>query len=502
MRLTQTRILSQVFFFALFLFFAIVADLRYLKGYPVSLFLELDPLVGLATVMSTHELYKGLLWGVVTIIVTLLLGRVFCGWVCPYGSLHHFVGWALGRRSKKWRIDANRYRPVFQLKYVILIIFLVAAAMGSLQVGLLDPIALFTRTMTAALLPGIDRVWPGTIHVGEAAFGGGILIGAILLVLVGLNLIIPRFFCRVLCPLGALLGVLARFSVWRIDREAKTCNSCNACLIGCEGAADPHDKLRKSECIVCFNCLDDCAQGSLRFGALPPRATEIAGPQLQGRRTALSVLAGVFVYPLMRVSGATGKNFNSKAIRPPGATPEPEFLARCIKCDQCLRVCPTNVLQPAALETGVEGIWTPVLNMRTGYCELNCTLCGQVCPTGAIQSITIEEKIGRGEHAAQGPIRLGTAFFDRGRCLPWAMDKACVVCEEVCPTSPKAIFSRNETIVRRDGTPVTLKRPFMDPALCIGCGICEHECPVAGCAAVRVSAVGETRSPERRLLLS
>jgi formate hydrogenlyase subunit 6/NADH:ubiquinone oxidoreductase subunit I len=158
-------------------------------------------------------------------------------------------------------------------------------------------------------------------------------------------------------------------------------------------------------------------------------------------------------------------------------------------------------LQPALFESGVEGIWTPILNMKLGYCELNCTMCSQVCPTGAIQRISIEEKTGVGTFAAEGPIRLGTAFYDHGRCLPWSMETPCVVCEEVCPVSPKAIYSREVTITKRDGKQITLRRPYVDPALCIGCGICEHECPVTDEAAIRVTAIGETRSRDRRLLM-
>ena len=181
---------------------------------------------------------------------------------------------------------------------------------------------------------------------------------------------------------------------------------------------------------------------------------------------------------------------------------EPEFLERCIKCDQCIRVCPTNVLQPAMMESGIEGIWTPVMNMRMGYCELNCTLCGQVCPTGAIQKISIEQKLGLREFADLGAVKTGTAFYDRGRCLPWAMDTPCVVCEEVCPTSPKAIYSREVEVTTRYAETIRLRQPYVDPVVCIGCGICEYECPVRDQRAIRVTAVGETRSTDRTLLLS
>ncbi len=501
MRLRTTRRISQGFFFLLFVFLVVIADLRWLGGYPASLFLELDPLVGVATAISAHEVFRGVLWGLLILALTLALGRVFCNWVCPLGTLHQAGGWALGRRrSAREKLDANRYRPIFQLKYIILAALIAMAALGSLQIGLLDPIALFHRTMAAAIVPLVNLAGGGVTTTQHYAVGGWV-IGAILLGLVAANLIVPRFFCRALCPLGALMGVLARFSLWRIDRDPHSCNGCNRCLTHCEGASDPHDRLRKSECFVCFNCIEDCPHGSLSFKWLPPRQREITNPDLPGRRALLAGVAGVALFGFARVSGSTRKGWDKSVIRPPGALAEEAFLARCLKCDQCLRVCPTNTLQPAAFQAGVEGIWTPVLNMRMGPCEYNCTLCGQVCPTGAIQPITIAEKLGLGEHAERGPVRLGTAFFDRGRCLPWAMDTPCVVCQEVCPVSPKAIFTRATTLIGRDGSEITLDQPYIDPARCIGCGICEYECPVKDQAAVRVTAIGETRSPDRRLLL-
>lgn len=502
MRLKNARRISQIFFFGLFVFFFVASDLDRLKGYPVSLFLEMDPLVALANGLAAHEIYRGLLWSLVIIIPTLLLGRFFCGWVCPYGALHHFIGWAFGNKTPRERIHANRYRAIYQIKYGILTFMLVAALLGSLQIGWLDPISLFHRSVTTAVLPAFDSLFPSVLSVRAHEFSSGWVIGFLLFFFVGMNVIIPRFFCRVLCPLGALLGVLSRFALWRIDRSHNACTGCNACLLNCEGACDPHAELRKSECFVCFNCLEDCGDDALAYRFLPSRSREVTGPEISGRRVVLASLLGAAFYPLARNSGASTRNFNPGVIRPPGSTPEPEFLERCLKCEQCLRVCPTNVLQPAAMQAGLEGIWTPVLNMKMGYCELNCTLCSQVCPTGAIQTITIEQKRGLGEsNAERGPIKVGTAFYDRGRCLPWAMETACVVCQEVCPTSPKAIHTRSVTLQTRKGETVTLQQPYVDPVLCIGCGICEHECPVKDTAAIRVTAIGETRSRERSLLL-
>ena len=549
-RITSIRIATQVFFFAWFIFLLWTTWFSRLGGYPVSLFLEVDPLVGFATALSTHSVYRWLWRGLFVLVPTLVLGRVFCNWMCPYGTLHQFIGWLVNIRGNKDNIDKNRYRPIFQFKYYVLAILLVLAAFGSLQIGLLDPICLLVRTFTTTFQPasdqaatqigamlserGLDSRWitwlssaPGASE--QRVFNGAWFVGLLIIGLVGMNLVIPRFFCRVLCPLGAFLGWLSRFALWRIDRDLTKCTDCNLCLKHCEGAADPQAALRKSECFVCFNCIDDCPEDALSFKLTPvPVHARIVGkikegtatlfgkrviskipetvvtrPAVPRRRWILAMFVGVLGYPFLRLSRAVNKRgFSEKCIRPPGSVMEPEFLERCIKCDMCINVCPTNVLQPAGLaESGLEGLWTPIMDFSVGFCQLNCTLCSEVCPTGAIQKTSLERKLGLKEYAEAGPIRLGTAFFDQGRCLPWAMETPCVVCEEVCPVSPKAIGTYDEEITRWDGTKVTLNKPYMRPELCIGCGICERECPVVDSAAVYVTAVGESRSKERSLLL-
>lgn len=508
MRITKVRVAVQAVSLSLFVFFVFITQFAYLKGWPVSLFLEVDPLVALATTLATGRVYQFLVWSLVLILPTMLLGRFFCNWICPMGITLQLTGFLFNRqKADKDRIEQNRHRPLFKLKYYILVFILVAACFGSLQNGLLDPIPTIHRAFTIAVLPVAEMAAPGTFYVRPHLHQVTWLVGATFIFFLVMNAVIPRFFCRTLCPLGALLGWLSRFSLIRIDRDVAKCTDCDLCLKACEGAADPHMALRKSECFVCFNCIEDCPEGALSYAWLaqahsPQKGGEIPGPVAERRGLALAALSGFLFYAFGRNSGDTTENFQPEVIRPPGSVPEDEFLARCIKCDQCIRVCPTNVLQPAALEAGMEGLWTPIMNMRMGYCELNCTLCGQVCPTGAIQKISIDQKLGRAAFADVGPVVVGTAFYDRGRCLPWAMDTRCVVCEEVCPVSPKAIFTREEHVTDRWGNPLVLERPYIDPTLCIGCGICEHECPVVDERAVYVTAVGESRSKERSLLLN
>ena len=524
LRLTRVRIASQVLFLAFFIFAVWATWTSRLGGYPVSALLELDPLVMLSTVLATGYFYKLLGWGLIIVAITFLFGRVFCNWMCPYGTLHQFIGWLFDNRAGTQRIEQNRYHPVQFLKYSILIVFLLMSAMGALQIGLLDPIVMMYRAMATFFAPildialgrlggateglGVDSAWLDTLKfapgVEHRIFVGSFWIGVIFLFFVVMNLWKPRFFCRFVCPLGALLGVIASKSVFRINRIVDKCTDCNLCLLRCEGACDPQAQLRQSECFACMNCIDDCPENALEFTAFrQDRKQVLPYPDLSRRKVVFAGAVGLIAAPALRNDGRVNdENFSAAMIRPPGSVEESEFLERCIKCDQCLNVCPTNVLQPATLkEGGIEAVWTPVMNFHIAHCQLKCTLCSEVCPTGAIRKIDVAEKLGEGPYREQGPVRLGTAFIDTNRCLPWANQVPCVVCEEVCPVAPKAIQTYDEETKDVFGKMVILNKPFIVPDLCIGCGICEAECPVQDQPAVYVTAVGESRSENRKLLL-
>jgi MauM/NapG family ferredoxin protein len=214
-----------------------------------------------------------------------------------------------------------------------------------------------------------------------------------------------------------------------------------------------------------------------------------------GRRHVLTAgIVGLSGGLLLRTQPlAEGRTFNPELIRPPGSIPENEFLGKCIRCGECMKVCPTNAIHPTLLEAGIEGLWSPLMKMRLGYCEYECTLCSQACPTGALRKIDMEEK---------KKIKIGLAFFDKNRCLPYAYARPCIVCEEHCPTPKKAIWFEEVTVINSRGEKVPVKQPHVDAELCIGCGVCENKCPVADKAAVYVTSVGETRNPKNQILLS
>jgi ferredoxin len=577
MRIVTVRRLSQVFFLIVFLWFCVAATLGaawwQLRGWPINWILDLDPLMALATVLATGTLYATLAWSLVAIGLTLFLGRFFCGFACPLGTINQATGWVARRGlNLAGRVEANRHRWPQSLKYYLLAFLLALAFMGSVQTGVIDPLPLLHRSVNLALLPLADNRL--AVLSDEPRFYASVwLIGAIFLGVVGLNLVLPRFFCRFVCPLGALFGLLGRFSPWRIGKTSGKCGDCCICDEYCEGACRPSGKFIAGECVMCMNCLHRCPAGQITFANQPSAAGEAGLPDLS-RRGFIVAGAGLVIASMWEVGGLGAANRNAELIRPPGALDEERFLARCIRCGQCMRICPANIIQPALLEAGIQGLWTPAINYRVSRsgCQPNCIACGQVCPTAAIRPLSLEEKQGAGEFAAQGPIRIGTAFVDRTRCLPWAMDRPCLVCHELCPVSPKAIFTRTtfETIrdgqalpakvqgagvileaafpsavnlaggdyyLRATGQPeaalrritglagtrlvlegplagdslpaaaarvdlvVRLQRPFMDPARCTGCGMCEHECPVSGQRAIRVYAENESRSRSGRMLI-
>jgi polyferredoxin len=540
------RRISQIVFFLIFFWLVLKttfevdftpADQTTIElPYPVSIALEFDPLTALMTLLSNGTLYEGLLWSLVILIPTIFLGRFFCGWVCPLGSLNHWtseIGSERRRRKGANKIASNRYHWYQRIKYYVFLILLGAAVTGILQMGLLDPLALLARSLGTVVLPVLHT---GALAIVDGARGTGIdplawlaeqfynllasvllpfrqahfhailTIGLFFLLILVLNRWFTRFWCRGICPLGAMLGLCSRWAIFGLQKDASTCDHCNLCLINCQGADNPDigQRWRQAECHLCLNCQASCPQGSLSFKFFPQQEVTKENPagtvevDLTRRKAITSVAAGIALYPLLRSGDAFSVNANPKLIRPPFAVPEDDFLALCIRCGQCMRVCPNNALHPTLLESGFEGIWSPILVPRIGYCEPTCTLCGQVCPTGAIEKFTVEGKVGS---ETVPPNRIGTAFIDRGRCLPWAMATPCIVCEEWCPTSPKAVYLEDVTVTNREGKSVAVKQPHVDPAVCTGCGACEFACPIAGEAAIYVNAVGESRSATNQILL-
>jgi polyferredoxin len=541
-RLPRLRRISQIFFLLTFVALLGFTSLRPTAGAssdihmraPVRLFFEWDPLVAVANVLATHALYRGLLWSLLILVPTMFLGRFFCGWICPMGTLQHFVGNMKSEAKRgKQRIESNRYKRWQTVKYVVLIAGLVAALFGSMAIGWLDPFSLLVRSLGLALLPAFNfatravlapmehshiaaiRTAGESLHTvlqatvldfRQAHFAQGLVLGVLFLVILWAGMRVTRIWCRAMCPLGALLGAVSRWSILGLHKDAAACDKCNRCLMNCQGGDDPIGGVpwRKAECLMCMNCVGSCPHGALEF-RLFRKEREVASPDMGRRRALTGVAAGAALVPLMRANTGMGKSRHERLIRPPGALDENDFLSRCIRCGECMKVCPNNSLHPTLDEAGIEGLWTPTLVPRIGYCEPSCVLCSEVCPAGAIWQITAKEKgwvVGVGGQASTQPVRLGTAFYDRGHCLPWALATDCIVCEEWCPVSPKAIYVEDVQVIDSAGNTKTLKQPRVDPSRCVGCGACEYACPLQEHPAVYVTSIGESRSPSSQILLN
>jgi len=497
MSLRTVRKLSQVAFLLVFLALFRLTDYSGQDAIPyaVNIFFRWDPLVAATVMLATRTMIGLLLPALVIVLLTVVMGRVFCGWICPLGTLLDGIG--------RWfQPKPHGGIGLRRIKYILLTVLLVSSLFGLQLIGFFDPFSLLVRGMTFSVDPVFNRLvtgvfdaaythgpaWlsavtepvydvlkSGVLPFRQSVFFLSSFSFVMLLAIFAMEHWGRRFWCRNLCPLGAMLAVLSRFSIFR-RVPSGSCKDCPVCAPNCRmNAFDPDTGLlHHEECNLCMDCVDDCVnqEPAFRLTTRRNRATvdmgrrAFVGASLTG--LALPVLAGVNAHRM--VPPAT-------LLRPPGARPEDEFRSLCVRCGECMKVCIQNALQPCFMESGYDGMFTPRLVPRVGYCEYNCTLCGQVCPTGAIEKLPVEEK---------RKFVIGLAVFDKDRCLPFAKETPCIVCEEHCPTFDKAIKFRRVTVTRPDGTPVELMQPYVVEALCIGCGICETKCPLPGDAAIRV----------------
>jgi polyferredoxin len=486
----------------------------------VNLLFRLDPFLAACVVAGTRTLEPLFLPALGTLLLTLVLGRVFCGWFCPLGTLLDITRKGLGKRGKNPRTLTPRLP-------LLLFFFCLFAAIGGWGLaGFLDPFSLLVRGLAQALYPLANDLTvafftftynelPQGIQwftEGVYAFLQAILLPSsqkvFFLPLLSLTMLLlplvaevyqPRFFCRNLCPLGGMLGLVARFGMMRGRGGDEACGKCRLCATCCRmGAVDGDRQLHRSGCTLCWECVDRCPRQIIQFGIESPlsstRTGEGSGPDpgLLSRRQFLVSAAGGLLLPSASAIDAAAAIPHPLLIRPPGARAEGEFNLRCVRCAECIQVCIGNALQPALFQGGIAAMFSPLVAARTGYCEFNCTLCGQVCPSGAIMPLSLEKKQG---------FKIGHAFFDTDLCLPYAKGIPCMVCEEHCPTPEKAIRFKPVQMRLPDGSSKILKQPYVVDEYCIGCGICEFVCPLPGKSAIIVTSAGEERHPERSLPL-
>ncbi len=490
------RLIFQIFFLTLFLyiFFNSIIDnsvfsLDLQLKSKIEYIFAIDPFVALTTLLSTYKLPSIFILSAVIILLTMIFGRLFCGWICPFGTIHHFLSF-IAQKLKRDKYEKAEYSKYQNLKYYTFIAIIFLSIMRINVSGYLDPLSLLVKCLAIFFLPVVLIIYNSNIlSVGMQDFlfnnilardniyyEQAALFGAVFVILLGMNFYRNRFWCKYICPLGGMLSLISKYSPLKLQRKAK-CTSCGLCSDSCYADAMPFkkDNFKSSECMLLFNCLSACPLDSLYYG-LKMKPSEI---DLSKRATVKTLGIAISSFFIIK-TGAKAVAKSPQLIRPPGSIPEQEFLKTCIRCGACMKVCPENFLTPSLFESGIEGLWTPVGNADYGYCIYNCNLCGKMCPTGAIEELSIEEK---------QKTAIATAFIDENRCLPHTYGIDCIVCEEHCPTSPKAIYFNEVREKDHKGELKVIKKPKINPEQCIGCGICQYRCPVTDKSAIYMTSI-------------
>lgn len=463
-----------------------LSDREYL---PVELFLLIDPLVGLSTAVAGRTVNPATLWWTgVILLLCVLVPRAFCGYLCPLGALIDGFDWLIGRHFKQLHRSAGGPASGWvHVRHYILAGVLVASLFGVLASGFVSAIPVLTRGLlfTGArlqllVMKGPSHLSPAdwTMYLSVALFSGSFL----------LSLLGRRFWCRYVCPTGALLSAI---SVARVGERkvAETCTGCGRCLEICPFDAIKDDfTTRTGNCTYCQTCGGVCPAHAVSFVSrwhdASPRAEgkpSVSSRPLSRRAFVGATLAGGGYAAFCQLEGSRGSR-RALPLRPPGSVPEREFLDLCVRCGECIKVCPGPVLHAAGMEYGLDALWTPVVRPEYAGCHQDCNFCTQVCPTRAIRPLDI---------AVKRKVRMGVARINAETCLPLRGQgrQDCDLCYLECsqagynaielrwvsieldPPPPEGMFSELELEEMS-----RIKAPVVDADKCVGCGICQYRC--------------------------
>ena len=432
---------------------------------------------------------------IVIVILTVLFGRVYCSTLCPLGTLQDVIGFVARKKRKRHIFQFSEPHDVLRYSILTLTVLLLIAGSG-LLLNLLDPfssfgrifanlirpVVLFLNNVAAVMLEQLGvYALPRVRWAVFAPVSAGISLATLLLV-VWLAATRGRLYCNTVCPVGALLGLVAKISFLRIGIDPGACKGCNLCEGVCKaGCIDFRQKtVDSSRCVSCYNCFAVCPRDGMRFEIRWRRQAPAVQPDRERREFLLN--SGVFLLGLTGVTEPTGKIIiQSKPttipervtcpVSPPGSGSIAHFTATCTACHLCVSACPSRVLVPSFLEFGLAGMMQPRMNFHTGHCNYDCTICLDVCPSGAILPLKVEEK---------KLTQLGVAKFIKENCVVFTDNTDCGACSEHCPT--KAV----DMVPYPNPANKKLKIPEMKADYCIGCGGCEHACPTKPYKAIYV----------------
>lgn len=484
---------------------------RYLKGIRVTLsllffigitflfldFAELIPVSafkGFTLVQFTPSVIKFITAGgliaagfLVILVITLLIGRVYCSSVCPLGIMQDVITFFSRRfRRKKFRFKYSK--PYNILRYGILGIVIAGLLFGSVTLlALLDPYSIFGRfasdfakpvyifgnNILASLFEKMHVYAMYVVDHKEIAFKAAIIPALFLITVTWMALTKGRLYCNTICPVGSVLGLVSRISMFKLKIAESSCTKCGKCSFACKSSCISIKKqeIDFSRCVSCYNCVDSCESGSVRyrFAWVPNRKNPVEeGKSISARRDFLKksvVITAGAIGVTNFVKAAVNKNTKLKPYSkkylatPPGSISVKHFADHCTACHLCVSACPSGTLQPRFFESGLSGLLQPFMDPATNYCNFECVRCTEVCPTGAILPLTVEQK---------KVTQIGVVEFIIENCVVYTNGTSCGSCSEHCPTQAvKMVPYKGKLTI-----------PEINQDICIGCGACEHACPV------------------------
>lgn len=433
---------------------------------------------------------------IVLMVLTLVLGRVYCSVICPLGILQDIFA-RFGKRTKKNRYSYSPEKRIVRIVVLVLFIALFIIPGTSIIANLIEPYSAYGRIASTLLSPiyaGVNNLLANiaertdsyTFYHTDIWLKG---VATLIVAIVTLGVIgflawrNGRTWCNTICPVGTILGYLSRFSLFKVMIDTSKCNSCGLCARNCKAACinSKEHKIDHSRCVVCMDCIEKCKQGALQY---VPRYSKV---NREGHKESIDESRRKFLtVSSMVVTGATieakakkvdggltvlqDKQIPNRKVspKPAGSLSIKHFSQHCTACQLCVSACPNDVLRPS---TNIEHLMQPEMSFERGYCRPECNRCSEVCPTGAIQPISIEEK---------SAVQIGRAVILKENCVVETDRVNCGNCARHCPVG--AI----QMVLKNPNDPEGLKIPIVNESRCIGCGACENLCPSRPLSAIYV----------------
>lgn len=427
----------------------------------------------------------------VLFVLAFVFGRIYCSSLCPFGTLQDIFIFFKYKFAKDKSYKKQKNYWIFRYIFVVMLfavffsgnitflsIFEPYSNFGRIINEIIKPAAYFMNNSISSVLQKLDIYSVKKVDTHNFYFGSFIY-AAIVLVAIGLlSFFKGRFFCNTLCPAGALLGIISKFSIYKIRVLPEKCSSCGSCAGACKAGCIDYEihSIDYEMCINCFNCIDACKKGDLKYSYnyFKDKPDETKRDFINKTITGILTFA-IAASPAKLLANSIIIRKKNPIILPPGAQSIENFNTKCISCHLCVASCPTRVLTPTTIEYGIKNFLQPKMNYLQSYCLYGCNICSQVCPTGAIKPVTVEEK---------KRIQIGIAKFEMKNCVVYEKETDCGMCNEYCPT--KAVVLKPY----KNGLGI----PYIREDICIGCGACENVCPAKPNKAIYVEGNSRHRT--------